>query len=76
MIDAYPLPKIYLNQASDKDEKYSIAFDIDQNETILLIKQVNKVEHKNTYICYTTNEFDLADMHTKLLILIRLYFIE
>ncbi|CAF4626911.1 unnamed protein product, partial [Rotaria sp. Silwood2] len=61
---------------SDKDENYSIAFDTDQNASLLLIKQVNKVAHEDEYICHATNEFGSATMRTKLLVLIRPYFIE
>ncbi|UJR23285.1 hypothetical protein I4U23_026301 [Adineta vaga] len=81
-IDAYPIPKFTWSRASDnktlseKDGNYSIAFDTDRNASILLIKQVNKVEHENEYICQATNEFGAAEMRTKLLVLIRPYFIE
>ena len=61
---------------SEKDGNYSTAFDTDKNAAILLIKKVNKVEHENEYICQATNEFGLADMRTKLVVLIRPYFIE
>lgn len=61
---------------SEKDGNYSIAFDTDKNASILLIKQVNKTEHENEYICHAVNEFGSADMRTKLLVLIRPYFIE
>jgi hypothetical protein len=81
-IDAYPIPKFTWSRTSDnkilseKDGNYSIAFDTDKNASILLIKQVNKSEHENEYICNATNEFGAADMRTKLLVLIRPYFIE
>ncbi|CAF0814387.1 unnamed protein product [Rotaria sordida] len=81
-IDAYPLPQFTWSRASndktlsDKDENYSIAFDTDQNASILLIKQVKKAEHEDEYICRATNEFGSATMRTKLLVLIRPYFIE
>ena len=61
---------------TEKDGNYSIAFDTDKNTSILLIKQVNKAEHENEYICQATNEFGSAEMRTKLLVLIRPYFIE
>ncbi len=49
-----------------KDGNYSIAFDTDKNESILLIRQVNKSEHENEYICRTINEFGSADMRHKI----------
>ena len=61
---------------SDKDANYSIAYDTDKNASVLLIKQVNKAEHENEYICRAVNEFGSADMRTKLVVLIRPYFIE
>jgi len=61
---------------SEKDSQYSIAFDTDKNASILLIKQVNKSEHENEYICRAVNEFGSADMRTKLIVLIRPYFIQ
>jgi hypothetical protein len=61
---------------SEKDGQYSIAFDTDKNASILLIKQVNKSEHENEYICRAVNEFGSADMRTKLIVLIRPYFIQ
>jgi hypothetical protein len=61
---------------SEKDENYSIAFDTDKNASILLIKQVNKSAHENEYICNAINEFGSANMRTKLIVLIRPYFIQ
>ncbi|CAF3878648.1 unnamed protein product, partial [Adineta steineri] len=81
-IDAYPIPKFAWSRTSDnktlteKDGNYSFAFDTDKNASVLLIKQVNKVEHENEYICQATNEFGSAEMRTKLLVLIRPHFIE
>ena len=56
---------------SDKDGPYSIAFDTDQNASILLIKSTNKQEHEDEYICHAENEFGAADMRRKLIVLIR-----
>ncbi|CAF3389468.1 unnamed protein product [Rotaria socialis] len=81
-IDAYPLPNFTWsrgsdeNSLSDKDANYSIAFDTDQNASVLLIKQVKKSEHEDEYVCHATNEFGTANMRTKLIVLIRPYFIE
>ena len=61
---------------SEKDGNYSIGFDTDHNASILLIKRINKAEHENEYICHATNEFGSADICTKLIVLIRPYFIE
>lgn len=41
-----------------------------------MIKETKKSEHENEYICQAVNEFGAAEMRTKLLVLIRPYFIE
>ena len=61
---------------SEKDGPYTIAYDTDKNASVLVIKQVNKAEHENEYICRAVNEFGAADMRTKLTVLIRPYFIQ
>ena len=81
-IDAYPLPKFTWTRVSDnktlsdKDANHSFAYDTDKNASILIIKQVNKIEHENEYICKAVNEFGSGEMRTKLVVLIRPYFIE
>lgn len=40
------------------------------------MKGAKKAEHEDEYICYATNEFGTANMRTKLVVLIRPYFIE
>lgn len=61
---------------SDKEGPYSIAFDTDLNASVLLIRQTNKQEHEDEYICHAENEFGAADMRTKLIVLIRPAFLQ